>query len=185
MARGQVRSMPTATFTPTAAGLRSAAPEGPIDAPSMQAMIADAIRQGIAAGLQQISRLAPAIPDMAPPSGRVPDIPVMGVRDRVQEKYLPERSTGTQSDISDNEGHLDLDLSEDKGILPDPPASSGLFQPGLFKSVLFKAKNTANLGDSPLILAESSQGLTDPLFAEHTTETEVLPYPQIFVDAVQ
>lgn len=150
----------------------------------MQSMIAEAIMQGIAAGLKQFSRPTAAIPDMVQPQGRVPVIAVEEGREVPSERYTPERSIGSQSDISEEEGQLDLDLSDDEGISPDLPVSSGLFQPGLLKSLLFKAKNMANLGTTPPVSSDHPQGQKDPLFEESTSETEVIPSPQIFVDAV-
>lgn len=74
MTRGQARRQAPATFTPTAVGLRPSEPTGLPDPLCMQAMIADTIRQGIAASLQQMGRPAQAVPDIAPPSGHVPDM---------------------------------------------------------------------------------------------------------------
>lgn len=71
--------------------------------------------------------------------------------------------------------------------MPDQPAFAGLFRPSLFKSLLFKAKNTARLGThlpSPDPTSETVDDM-DSLFSEPTTEAEVVPLPRLFLDVVQ
>lgn len=135
----KARPVAEATFTPTAAGLHPAEAPAPELSVSMQLIIADAIRQGIAAGMQQ-TRRAPSITsgfsldpglDQADQLPReVPAFP---------EPYSPTTSQRSQSLLSGEEGQKDMELSEDEGLIPDHPIFTGLFLPVLFKSLLFKA----------------------------------------------
>lgn len=59
------------------------------------------------------------------------------------------------------------DLSEDEGLPPEQPAFTGLFPQAIFKSLLFKVVNVAQLGSSPPVPTPSAApGSLNPLFAE-------------------
>lgn len=80
-----------------------------------------------------------------------------------------------------------MEFSEDEGLTPDQPVFTGLFHPTLFKSLLFKARNSTHLGmdhsgpEAPV----ASTDITEPLFSEQTMKAEVIPLPQMFIDVVQ
>lgn len=82
---------------------------------------------------------------------------------------------------------LEHDLSEDEGLPPNQPAFTGLFPQALFKSLLFKAINTAHLGStlSTPPLPPSSQEALDPLFVEPPRAVDSIPTPQLFLDVIK
>lgn len=78
------------------------------------------------------------------------------------------------------------DLSDDEGLPPEQPAFTGLFPPALFKSLLFKAVNTAQLGSNPVQSGSTpSQASLDPVFAEPTQSVDSVPVPPLFLDVVR
>lgn len=112
----------------------------------MQLIIEDAIRQGIADGIQQSRRalsvasgfsLDPGLGQVAQLPGELPTFP---------EPYSPASSQRSQSSLSGEEGQREMELSEDEGLTPDQPVFTGLFHPALFRSLLFKARNSTRLG---------------------------------------
>lgn len=77
-------------------------------------------------------------------------------------------------------------MSDNEGMTPDPSLFSGLFWPDLFKSLLHKAKGTANLGADPA--PETARAPADSghmLFSEPTFTAEVVPSPKLFLDVTQ
>lgn len=69
---------------------------------------------------------------------------------------------------------------------PAKPTFSGLFQPSLFKPILFKAKATAKFGDKPPDTTVKPQGMSaETIFAEQAIEAETVPTPKIFLDLVK
>lgn len=173
-----------ATFTPTAAGLRSGTTQELQIPASMGALISVTIKQGIAAILQQSQRAASVHSEHPLPPDLHQLAQASGENFFTQEPYTPDSSN--QSPLEE-ETHRDLELSEDEGLMPDQPAFAGLFCPSLFKSLLFKAKNTARLGThlpSPDPTSETADA-KDSLFSEPTTEAEVVPSPRLFLDVVQ
>lgn len=96
-------------------------------------------------------------------------------------------STGSQvSSLAEAELH-EFDLSEDEGLPPDQPAFTGLFPQALFKSLLFKAVNTAGL--RPPFPAQmptpAAHGALDPLFAEPPKAVDSIPTPPLFLDVIR
>lgn len=88
--------------------------------------------------------------------------------------------TGEEEDFAEHE------LSEDKGRSPDKPVFTGLFNPNMFKTLLYKAKTTANLGVAAGASDRSAE--QDPnahLFTEPVTTQEVVPSPKLFVDIIR
>lgn len=81
----------------------------------------------------------------------------------------------------------DFELSEEEGVSPDRPGHSGLFCPTMFKTLLLKAKTTANMGrvESSSCDPTDSQDPCASLFTEQVTTQEVIPSPKFFVDVVQ
>lgn len=76
-------------------------------------------------------------------------------------------------------------LSEDEGLLPDQPSFTGLFPQALFKSLLFKAVNTAQLGSTAAEPAPSSKGSLDPLFVELSKPVDFIPTAPLFLDVLK
>lgn len=112
------RATPPATFTPTTAGLRPE-PEAPQAAtPDIQSLIADAIKQGIAEGIQQLHRTEylPLVPVSEHGFNLEPTI--QDDHEDLHGAYAFERSPRSQGQISDDEGHQELELSEDEGLQP-------------------------------------------------------------------
>lgn len=80
----------------------------------------------------------------------------------------------------------ELDLSEDEGLPPEQPAFTSLFLQALFKSLLFKAVNAAQVGPgSSEVVLPSSQGSLNPLFAEPASPVDSIPAPPLFLDVVR
>lgn len=72
------------------------------------------------------------------------------------------------------------DLSDDEDLPPEQAAFTGLFPPALFKSLLFKAVNTAQLASTEMI-PPTSRGSLDPMFAELTKPVDSIPVPLLFL----
>lgn len=162
------RAAPTATFTPTAARLRlQIGPETPALA-NMQAIIAEAIRQGIAADLQQSRRSSVASGFCLDPGHDLPPH-LQGAFPPLPEQSYHAPSQGSQSPPDpQEEGQRELDLSDDEGLAPDQPAFTGLFQPSLFKPLLFKAKNSAQPGAQTAVTEPEGQ----PLLRTHYSPSQ-------------
>lgn len=78
------------------------------------------------------------------------------------------------------------ELSEDEGLPPDQPAFTGLFPQALFKSLMFKAINTAQLGTAPpQEPIPTGKGTLDPLFAEPTKAITCIPTPPLFLKVLR
>lgn len=98
------------------------------------------------------------------------------------------------SDISETEDPQDwqvsdesyaLGLSEDEETDTEHPTTSGLFPPGLFKSVLYKAHAATGLGPSPAQDSAQAQSQGDPLFSVVTREMDFVPTPPLFLETVR
>lgn len=79
--------------------------------------------------------------------------------------------------------HQDPDLSDDEG---QQPAFTGLFPPAVFKTLLFKASNVAQL--DPLVAEEAPpppQRPFNPLFLEPAKPVDSVPAPLLFLDVIQ
>lgn len=102
--------------------------------------ILEAIVQGVEAALQHRSQFLPTHPGL----GTQPSRQVQMEEDQIslQECHSPWPSVRSDESILE-EGELDdQELSEDEDLAPGRPA---LFSPSLFKSLLYKARATANL----------------------------------------
>lgn len=79
---------------------------------------------------------------------------------------------------------MDQEFFDDEGRVPDKPAFSGLFRPTLFKSLLYKAKTTANMGGTANPAGSVVKlDPTERLFAEQVSEEEVVL--KLFLDVIQ
>lgn len=93
----------------------------------------------------------------------------------------------SKASLAGDEEMGDYELSEDEGISPGKPTYTGLFWPNLFKTLLFKAKTTANMGITGG-MTDTSTEPQDPctsLFMEQVTVQEMIPSPKFFVDVIQ
>lgn len=89
-------------------------------------------------------------------------------------------------ELIDEEEAFDYNLSGEEEPTLDRPRSMGLFHHELFKTLLQKAKATANMG----VKKAPSEGSSEPtdsntlLFTEAVTEQDVI-LPKLFVDTIQ
>ncbi|XP_034262888.1 uncharacterized protein LOC117658879 [Pantherophis guttatus] len=188
----RTKTAPEATFTPTAAGLRprerqqteKSCPKEPEISPEIRLIIAEAIAQGIAAGMQRNQQAA---------SGNTPQQGQSSAPNNPKDVAAPPRALSpassmfSQESLSDDEEHQGSMLSEDKGGTTDTLGFTGLFRPALFKTLLHRAKATARIGGDPSV-SDPASGLSDPnslVFSEPTTDNEEIPSPKLFLDAVQ
>lgn len=78
------------------------------------------------------------------------------------------------------------ELSEDEGLPPDQPAFTGLFPQSLFKSLLLKAINTAQLGStSEPAPPQSGPGSFNSLFTEPAKAVTYIPTPPLFLEVLK
>lgn len=178
------RVAPQATFSPTAARLRPDPEAAPVALTDIQSVIADAIKQGIAAGIQQIHHADYLPLGPASEQGFNLDPMIQYESADLHETYASDHSHN-QDQVSDYEGHQELELSEDEGMQPEQPSFTDLFPPGLFKSLLYKAINSANLGQQSNEPPKEQPGPSDPLFNQATAHADIVPSPQLFMDVVQ
>lgn len=98
----------------------------------------------------------------------------------LQAQCSPSPSSGCDESFLGDESQRELDLCEDEGLVPDPPAFTGLFPPTLFKSLLHKARATAQLG-AGTTPPETSLGPLDPdtgLFSVPVAKQKEIPTPK-------
>lgn len=150
----------------------------PLGMPNFQDIIAEAIKQGIAADLQQKVARAPEGTSVHSTEPRETNPPVGSLS--------PAYSQDDQSSVSEEGEIREANLSADEGMAPEQPAFSGLFQPSLLKSLLFKAKTSGNFRTKSLAAAVRPQTVSaETIFSVQTTKAETVPTPKIFVDLVQ
>lgn len=171
------RRLPEATFTPTAAGLRSEVPDNPVN---FHSMLSDALAKILAAGLQQETTafLTNVLPSQAP----APAIAKVAHSSR-------QRAVDTSSEESDS-GEIcpeDVEFSDDEGLPPEKPAFTNLFCPSIFKSLLHKAKIATKFGIAgvPADTADQSSDPHDTLFQVSKPDHDVIPCPPLFADVVK
>ncbi|XP_070605564.1 uncharacterized protein [Erythrolamprus reginae] len=176
------RAKPTseATFTPTAAGLRPRETQEPEITPQMRLIISQAIAQGIAAGIQQKQQAAS---DNTLHQGQ----PTVRESSRdLLALHSPASSIHSRKNLWDDEEQTEARLYEDEGGAAERPAFTGLFNPVLFKTLLYKAKATAGIGEPAT--SDASLALSEPnslVFSEPAIEKEEIPTPKLFMDVVQ
>ncbi|XP_032076117.1 lamina-associated polypeptide 2-like [Thamnophis elegans] len=147
-------------------------------------MISEAISRGVGAELarrSQVSRPTLAYSGLAPQA-------VQGDSSILQtDPPSPLHSVFSAQSPLVEEGEIqDRELSGDEGFPVDQPPAPGLFRHTLFKSLLYKAKTTAHMGEA--ISAESAAvGLdaTERLFAEQVALQDFIPSPKLFLDLIQ
>lgn len=104
----------------------------------------------------------------------------------LQAQCSPSPSSGCDESFLGDESQKELDLCDDKGLVPDPPAVTGLFHPTLFKSLLHKARATAQLGVGTTP-PETFLGPLDPdtgFFSSPVAKQKEIPTPKLFRDMV-
>lgn len=146
---------------------------------NFQDIIATAISQGIAAGLQQ--RDEQSVP--AQPSDRpaLPPAPLV-----TAEPSAPDGESSEHSSDSEEGEIKEAEMSEDEGRDTDQKTFSGLFPPTLFPSFLYKAKMAADFGTQPSSATPRPATVSaETLFSEQAPPSETIPTPKIFVDLVQ
>lgn len=77
-------------------------------------------------------------------------------------------------------------MLEDEELPPEQPAFTALFLQAIFKSLLHKAINTAQLGSSSTETApSSSHDDINPLFVEPSRPVDSIPILPLFLDVVK
>lgn len=100
----------------------------------------------------------------------------------------PSHSHHSDQSFLDEEETFDYCLSGDE---EDPSSSSspstGLFRHEMFKTLLHKAKVTANMGlvQPPLLTASDSSDSNTRFFTERVAQQDTVPSPKLFLDTVQ
>lgn len=161
---------------PTIQARRPRGDQGP-QLSEMQEVIAQAISQGIAEGLQRRD----TCPDSRPRKDGA------GVsRCRARHPSL-ESSVISEVSVGEEHEHDEQELSEDKDLPPDTPAFSDLFRST--KSILHKAKSITQLGTSSHAGLGGSEAATpnprDSMFKAQAPPQDLVPVPDLFMDVVQ
>uniref|UniRef100_A0A2D4P8T7 Uncharacterized protein n=1 Tax=Micrurus surinamensis TaxID=129470 RepID=A0A2D4P8T7_MICSU len=119
----------------------------------------------------------PPLPEDFRPEEELENLPLEGVE-----------GVSLLSDISPEEDQEDLTprgMSDDEDLAPDQPVFTGLFKPQLFRSLLYKAKNTACLSKPPPApTSEQPEAADDLIFTQPVSEVETVPVPQMFSDLI-
>uniref|UniRef100_A0A8C6XA67 C2H2-type domain-containing protein n=1 Tax=Naja naja TaxID=35670 RepID=A0A8C6XA67_NAJNA len=100
--------------------------------------------------------------------------------------YIPAESS--HSITSDSGQLMDRNYSDDEGLNDaDQGSVPGLFQPAIFRSLLFKAKKATGRGlaPEPQEPADLSEDPNDPLFSKKTVTADVIPAPKMFTTVIQ
>lgn len=173
--RSSRRVAPSATYTPTAAGLRHGEETHSDQSLDVQSIVAATISRLMASGTW-----SPAVaPSIQPPS----QPPVASTSARYPDYDCYQDSIHSDDSNWDDEDRRESEFSEDEGLLPDRPR---LFRPALFKSLLHKAKASTNLADPPDQQAASASALpSDGLFNVQATAQDFIPCPQLFSEVIQ
>ncbi|XP_058041200.1 uncharacterized protein LOC131199441 [Ahaetulla prasina] len=175
---------PSATFTPTAAGVSHREDSNPAISQDIRHLIMQTISQGIDNAFTQRGFPAPSpsgSSDQRPHSDSHPPR-LCALRTR-----SPTPSHHSEDSFLGEEDIAEYNLSEDEESAPDKPAPTGLFRHELFYTLLHKAKVTANMG----VALRQSEGASDPsdpnkfLFTEPVSEQRVIPSPKLFLDTIQ
>lgn len=150
-------------------------------------MIARAIAQGIASGMQHQFQGSRRKSSHGPPRGH-PDQPdPTGSR----EHRSCSPSTASEGSGSEEEEQKDLGFSEDEDSqVPEVPAITGLFPPAMFSSLLRKAKATAELDGTPYpnqaaATPSTSGGTRKGPFHRPQVQKEEIPTPDLFLEVLK
>ncbi|XP_070591658.1 uncharacterized protein [Erythrolamprus reginae] len=158
---------PSATFTPTAAGLRSQTGSWQHLPPDLQEMFANVYAQGVNAGTgQQVNRPQTQARNLWP----VP----------------PPSGLGSLSEDPDFGGDSDkeYEFSEDENT-PEQQPVAGLFKPTLFRTLLFKAKQVMDLQGAAKTPEAEAGKTSASLLREPQPESDHIPASHIFVEGVK
>lgn len=147
----RARSVPEATFTPTAAGLRPEESSGQLD---FQSLLSDALAKILVAGLQQGAGSAQPQTSQQPHARST-----AAARQSAQD---PAEDVSSDESDQAEDCPEDIEFFEDEGLPPEKPVFTGLFRPSVFKSLLHKAKVTTQFG---MTLIQ----LTQPISLQHHT----------------
>ncbi|XP_039201698.1 uncharacterized protein LOC120308997 [Crotalus tigris] len=176
---------PEATFTPTASGLRAPEAQEIALTQQMQLFISQAVAQALASNLHQRARPESTASEV--PSHSNASYLSQSEADTYQGPVSPFNSSMSRTSFTGDDEQRELGLSEDEDLPPDPPAFTGLFNPALFKSLLHKARSTAQLGPEGVPEAEpsTSQGPTSMICSDPTFTQQDIPCPPLFISEVQ
>ncbi|XP_039180626.1 DBIRD complex subunit ZNF326 isoform X2 [Crotalus tigris] len=173
---------PEATFTPTAAGLRPPEAQETELLERMQLLISQAIAQGVASTLQQKAR-----PESGIPSHSNVSYLSQAEAAAYQGSVSPSNSSMSRGSFIGDDEQTEQEMSEDENLSPDLSPFMSVFNPALFKSLLHKARSTAQIGSEGAPQAEPStnQGPTSQVFSEPTFTQQDIPCPPLFLNIVQ
>ncbi|XP_070610345.1 lamina-associated polypeptide 2, isoforms alpha/zeta-like [Erythrolamprus reginae] len=170
----QTIAAPSASFTPTAAGLRTQGDVWQAFPPSLQDMIANIYAQGMVAGAQQVT---PPLPQAYQP------------RDLWSAPPPPpglDSFAGDTGFLEEDSEHGHNELSDDDYACPEQPAPAGLFKPTLFRLLLHKVKQTLDVpgANAP---TDAGDGLrtSASLCKEQPKESENVPAMEIFLENIK
>ncbi|XP_015679209.1 uncharacterized protein LOC107294491 [Protobothrops mucrosquamatus] len=176
---------PEATFTPTATGLRLPETRETGLSEQMQLLISQAVAQAVASTLHHRARTESIASEV--PSHSNASYVSQAEAAAYQGPVSPFNSSRSRRSFTGDDEQRELGLSEDEDLPPDPPTFTGLFNPALFKSLLHKARSTAQLGPEGIPEAEpsTSQGPTSKICSEPTFTQQYIPCPPLFLNEVQ
>lgn len=173
---------PTATFTPTAAGLR---PDMPCSQPNLQSILSDALAKILVAGIQQES-----IPSTSSTLPAQASAPAATVASRLSRQGMESSSSSSSDSDGSEEGEIcpeDVEFADDEDLPPEKPAFKNLFKPALFKSLLHKAKKATKfrLTEGSTAKGDHPSDPHDSLFQVSTQDDDAIPYPPLFSNVLK
>lgn len=134
--------------------------------------ITQTMTKGIDAALTKRGILAP-LSVLVPSQGATQPLAHMDCESSLGG-HSPSPSHHSDQSLMEDEDAFDFNLpGEEEEVSSDRPRSTGLFRHEMFKTLLHKARVTANMG------------ITNLLFTEAVPEHENIPSPKLFVDTVQ
>ncbi|XP_013910711.1 PREDICTED: bystin isoform X2 [Thamnophis sirtalis] len=102
-------------------------------------------------------------------------------------RHRSASSLASEESLTGDKAQRDLDLSDDKALVSDPPAFKAVFPPALFKTLLHKARTTTKLGvgTTTIVGTMGHKDLDEGVISESLEEKEEIPAPQLFLNVVK
>lgn len=168
-------NIPSATFTPTAAGLRE------LDQPSFTAQLQAMVTQAVAQAMAAAGKTPPSRERPVSPTGA--DSPRRGFA--ASDQGSPPQSEG--SVVSEDSVQLpDEGLwSDGEDIRTETSPTVGMFNPNSFYSLLQRACITGRIEPEKTQTAQVPGQSSHPIFAAPVTTNLQIPCPPIFLQSIQ